>query len=72
MVTVHFKLADRESIQLDTDRPETLAAILEMCSEKLDNPMGSVIVVRAGKVVARQALVELNDILDVYPAISGG
>lgn len=72
MVTVRFKLADTDQIQLTTNNPESLEAILKRCNESLEEPLGSVIVIRDGKVVPGQNLVEPGDILDVYPAISGG
>ena len=72
MVTVHFKLIERGPVRLDTDRAETLETILRMCGDELAEPIGAVIVIRSGKVVSRQALVEQNDTLHVYPAMSGG
>ncbi|WP_268753210.1 hypothetical protein [Desulfopila aestuarii] len=42
-----------------------------MCNDATDKPIGFVMAIRAGKVVHSQALVESNDILSVYPAISG-
>ncbi|WP_136806228.1 MoaD/ThiS family protein [Desulfosediminicola flagellatus] len=69
---MHFKLSDVGPLSLNIDFPETLDNILEMCAGQLEKPVGSVIVVRAGQVVPNKAQIEPNDVLDVYPAISGG
>ena len=44
---------------------------MDMCNDATDKPIGFVMAIRAGKVVHSQALVESNDILSAYPAISG-
>ncbi len=72
MVTVNFKLTDLGPVCLDTDRPEKLEIIFSLCPAEHAKKIGSVIVIRSGKVIGKEALVEPNDILDVYPALSGG
>ena len=72
MVKLNFKLADTEPLHLDIGRPERLEKILELTNDTLGEPIGSVLVIRAGKVCGKQVLIEPNDILDIYPALSGG
>lgn len=72
MVVVRFKLADIGPIHLDIGQPEKLKKILQLCSDKHGESIGSVIVIRSGKVCGKLELIEPNDTLEVYPAISGG
>lgn len=72
MVTVNFKLADQGPVHLDIDWPEKLETILSLYTAGRCEKLGSVIVIRSGKVFNKKDLVGPNDTLDVYPAISGG
>ena len=72
MVTVHFKLSDLGSVQLDIVAPTTFENLLKQNALKNGSTVGSVIAVKNGKVFGLQETVENGDVIDVYPAISGG
>jgi len=72
VVTVHFKLSDLASVQLDIVKSTTFENLLEQCALKNGSTVGSVIAVKNGKVFGLQETVENGDVIDVYPAISGG
>ena len=72
MVTVNFKLSDTASLQPDVSKPTKFTMVLEQCSLISGKDLGSVIAVRNGKVLSLQDTVKNGDVVDVYPAISGG
>ena len=72
MVTVNFKLSSIGSVQVDIDASTTFELVLDQCALKTGATVGSVIAVRSGKVLGLQQIVEKDDVIDVYPAISGG
>lgn len=72
MVTVHFKLSELGRVQLDIITPTTFEEVLKLCVLKNGSSLGSVIAVKNGKVFNLQEIVENGDVIDVYPAISGG
>jgi len=75
VVTVHFKLSDIGRVQLDIVAPTTFENLLEQYALKNGSTVGfagSVIAVKNGKVFGLQETVEDGDVIDVYPAISGG
>lgn len=71
MVTVRFKLSDLRSAVLPLTMPTQFEKVLEMCAEHTGSPIGPVIAVTNEKVINLQDKVE-DDIIDVYPALSGG
>ena len=72
MVTVRFKLSDRGTIELPVTIPLTFQQVLEMCEEAIGNSIGPVLAVRNEKVLNLLDKVEEDDVIDVYPALSGG
>lgn len=72
MVTLRFKLSELDTVQLSIDQPVEFSKVLELCSEKTATNLGSVIAVRNGKVLNLQDIINLEDVVDVFPAISGG
>ena len=72
MVTLYFKLSDRAAIQIPVRQPETLGDLLERVSQETGTELGSYIAVRQGKVMARHQIVEDQDSIEIFPAISGG
>lgn len=72
MVTVNFKLSGLGSLQSDLIAPTKFAIILEQCALKTGQDFGSVIAVRNGKVLSLRDAVTEGDVIDVFPAISGG
>ena len=72
MVTLCFKLSDRANIEVPLSGPENLGDLLNRVSRDSGIEPGGVIAVRQGKVVAGHQAVEDQDIIEIYPAISGG
>ncbi len=72
MVTVHFKLSNQNSVQLDIAVPAKFDKVLELCAVATGTAIGSVIAVRDGRVLSLHEMVTVADVIDVYPAISGG
>lgn len=72
MVTVRFKLSEIGTIELSIAHPTDFKKVLEMCSDTTGTTLGSVMAVRNGKVLNLQELVYTDDVIDVFPAISGG
>lgn len=72
MVTVNFKLSDLGRVQLNIVAPTTFEEVLKLCALKNGSSVGSVIAVKNGKVFSLQETVKSGDVIDVYPAISGG
>jgi sulfur carrier protein ThiS len=72
VVTVNFKLSSLGSVQVDIAHPTTFERILDQCALRTGSTVGSVIATRDGKVLGLQEIVEKADVIDVYPAISGG
>lgn len=72
MVNLAFRLSDRGEVELDLVQPTSLEKTLELCSEILGEPVGEVIATRKGKVIALTDLVQDDDNIVLYPALSGG
>jgi len=72
LVTLKFKLSDRDDLVVSLSETETLGDLLSRVSRETGTELGGVIAVRQGKVMARSQIVEDQDIIEIYPAISGG
>lgn len=72
MVTLNFKLSTLGSVESDINTPTTFERVLKQYELKSGCPVGSVIAVRNGKVLGLQDAVVDGDVIDVYPALSGG
>lgn len=72
MVTLHFKLSDRGTIELEPQTKETWQQLLLRCPGPEKLTPDSVLAVRRGTVVAAEDIIFDNDIIDVFPALSGG
>ncbi len=72
MVTFRFKLSDRADLEIPLSAPENLGDLLDRVSRETDMKLGGVIAVRQGRVVAGHKTVEDQDVIEIYPAISGG
>jgi len=72
MVRVTFKLTDAETVELHLDEPQHFAAVLKESAEKAGVEIGGVIAVCRGKVISLDEVIDINDSIDVFPAISGG
>lgn len=72
MVSVHYKLTDIGRIEIRIENPETLEEVLQRCSSRAGLDPGHIIAIRNGNVIKGSDLVEDADVIDVFPAISGG
>lgn len=72
MVTVTFKLSEIGTVSLEIDEPVPFSKVLQRCGEKTGADIGGVIAVRRGSVISLEDLVQDDDHLEVFPAISGG
>jgi len=72
MVTLHFRLSDRNPIELDIDEPAELEEILSRCVDRTGGEVGEVIAIRSGRVVPLDGLVRDGDVIELFPALSGG
>lgn len=72
MVDVNFKLTDFGKIEVSLEKPESLATVLQQCIAQTGIELGGIIAIREGKVLKKTDLVEDQDTIDVFPAISGG
>ena len=72
MVTLRFKLSDRADLEVPLSGPETLGDLLARVSRETGTELGGVIAIRNGKVLPRHQTVEDQDLIEIYPAISGG
>ena len=72
MVTFNFKLTERGIVNLPLSRPEQLGAVLQQYAVEQHIVLGGYIAVRGGKVVKGKSLINEGDMIDIFPAISGG
>lgn len=73
MVKVHFKLSDVGLVELEIETPVSFEGLLELCSKKTGVECGGVIaVIRNGRVLSMSDMIEGEEEIDVYPAVSGG
>lgn len=72
MVTIHFKLTEAAPVMLEMVEPKKLAVVVQECAQQKEVELGSYIAVRNGKVITPDTLVAGNDVIDIFPAISGG
>ncbi|BHH85300.1 hypothetical protein [Desulforhopalus sp. 52FAK] len=72
MVTVRFKLSELGTVEIPITVPTRFERILELCAEHTGRPVGSVLAVRNEKVINLLDKIEEDDVIDVYPALSGG
>ncbi len=72
MVTIHFKLFDAGTIQLEIDKPTRFNELLKRCPLHLDEKKGGFIAVRNHSIITGNELVSDSDEIEVFPALSGG
>jgi len=72
MVTFNFKLTERGRVNFPLSRPDRLDIVLQQYAAEKGMTLGGYIAVRDGKVITAKNLIEDGDVIDVFPAISGG
>lgn len=72
MVSINFKLIDVGSVKLSVEKPEPLEKLLHQISTIDGLELGHIIAIRNGSIIKGSDLVENGDVIDLFPAISGG
>lgn len=72
MVAFNFKLTERGRLNFPLSRPERLDTVLQQYADKEGITIGGYIAVREGKVINGKSLIDDEDMIDIFPAISGG
>ena len=72
MVTFNFKLTERGVVHFPLSRPERLDTVLQQCAAAEGIKLGGYITIREGKVITGKSLIVDGNMIDVFPAISGG
>jgi molybdopterin converting factor small subunit len=72
MVTFNFKLTERGIVNCPISRAERLDVVLQQYTAEEGIDLGGYIAVREGKVMKGKSLINDGDMIDIFPAISGG
>jgi sulfur carrier protein ThiS len=65
-------MSDLGVVELNIEESQTFENVLKICSASTGTNIDSVIAVRSGKVLNLQDIVNIGEVVDVFPAISGG
>ena len=72
MVTVHFKLSSIGKVELPLVKQTSWEELLEKCAESHTVDRSGIIAVLDGKVLSKEDMITDGDVINVFPAISGG
>lgn len=72
MVIINFKMTDIGRVKVAVEKQQPLSMVLLQCSNLTGTEIGDVIAIRQGQVITKNSIVEDGDVIDVFPAISGG
>jgi len=72
MVTVHFRLSEIGQIELELEAAAPWSSVVQRCAVADQIDVDGILAVRAGKVLGGEDIVNNDDVIDVFPAISGG
>jgi len=72
MVTIRFKLSEAEPVRLELDRPVELEKVLPRAAALANVELGGYIAIRNGEVITSAGTVGPDDVIEVFPALSGG
>jgi len=72
MVIVNFKLTEAAPVKLQLTQPELLGSVIEKSAQLAGLQLGGVIAVRKGRVVTKNDYIQNGDVIDIFPALSGG
>lgn len=72
MVKLFFKMREVGSVELKLDSPATLQDVLELGAKQAGIELGSYIAVQKGKVVPATEIIQGEEEIDIFPALSGG
>lgn len=72
MVTIRFKLSEAEPVRLELDGPVELEKVLPRAAALANVELGGYIAIRDGEVITSASTVGSDDVIEVFPALSGG
>ena len=72
MVIIRFKLSEAEPVRLELDMPTRLEEVLPRAAAQANVELGGYIAIRNGEVVTSDKTVKPDDVIEVFPALSGG
>ena len=72
MVTVNFRLTETGEVNVELNDPLPRAKVLDNAANLAGIELGGIIAVRSGQVITLETQINNNEIIDVFPAISGG
>ena len=72
MVKITFRLSGAATVTLDMENSTPLAEGVRRGADMAGIRLGGYIAVRRGQVVAADTLIGGEDVIDVFPALSGG
>jgi len=72
VVMIHFKMSLLGRVSVTLAEPESWADVLVRCPGNIDSTPDNVIAVRRGSILSPDDMIEKNDEIDVFPALSGG
>ncbi len=72
MIRLDFKLSPLGLVELELAAPLTLAEVLATAAARQKKEVGATMVVRSGCLLRQDELVADGDLLEIYPALSGG
>ncbi len=72
MVTVVFKLSEAGRVELTLTESKPLQEVLDKAATQAGIQLGGFIAIRDGKVLTAEKMVNVDDVIEVFPAISGG
>lgn len=72
MVEIHFRLSELGTVKLSLETAEKWKHLLRRSTGETNLAPDSVLAVRRGRVLRAEDLVDDNDRIEVFPALSGG
>ncbi len=72
MVIIRFRLSEAEPVRLELEMPTSLEKVLPRAAAQAKVELGGYIAIRNGEVVTSDKTVEPDDVIEVFPALSGG
>lgn len=72
MVTITFKISELGIVKVNLNRKMKLSEVLDEIHHNYDEKMGDIIAIRSNKVMRLDDIVNDDDEIVIFPALSGG
>ena len=72
MVTLFFRLTEAGKVEIEISEPQQLDVVLQKGAVQAGIEIGDYLAVRDGNVIKGDTVVSEGDLVDIFPAISGG